>query len=266
MSLKFALIGVGYVAPRHMQAIKDVGGELVAALDPHDSVGILDRYFPRCLYFREPERFERWLYKHPVDYVSVCSPNYLHDAHCMMAMRNGASVICEKPLTITERNLEPLLEMERDTGTKVYTVLQCRLHSEAVRAKKAYTEGPYLVRVDYVTPRGPWYRYSWKGDVEKSGGIITNIGIHLFDLCYWMFGKADDIGKKTVHFENATVNWCLGIDGSFPRRRFLVGTNPVDLTFGFNNLHTKSYREIMKGHGFGIEDARESIRIVEALR
>ena len=180
---KFALIGAaGYVAPRHMKAIKDVGGELVAALDPHDSVGILDSYFPDCLYFRETERFDRWLSKHPVDYVSIASPNYLHDSHCLMAMRNGADVICEKPLCNYERNIDNLAEWELKTGKKVNVILQCRLHPAAVGMKSKTSTGFYPVNVNYRTPRGQWYGRSWKSDVEKSGGLPTNIGVHLFDL------------------------------------------------------------------------------------
>lgn len=272
--MKFALIGaVGYVAPRHMQAINDVGGQLVAALDPHDSVGILDRYAPECLYFREPERFDRWLSKHPVDYVAVCSPNYLHDSHCLMAMRNGADVICEKPLVCNERNLDNLSDWELKTGKKVNAILQCRLHP-AVECK-THIAMPAIVNVDYRTPRGPWYLRSWKGDVEKSGGIVTNIGVHLFDLCLWMFGPWSRFEvydytptNASGHFytEGADIEWSLSIEPGKPKRVFAVGNENIDLTSGFTDLHTKSYQEILAGRGFSLEDARPAIRLVEAIR
>ncbi len=281
--IKFALIGAaGYVAPRHIQAIKDVGGELVAALDPHDSVGILDKYFPGCQYFREPERFDRWLSKNQVDYVSVCSPNYLHDSHCLMAMRNGADVICEKPLTCNERNLDNLAEWEEKTGRKVNVVLQCRLHPEAVKAKRVLLDTSYYVQVDYCTPRGDWYLSSWKGDIEKSGGLPTNIGIHLFDMCLWLFGpslKLSEItysfDKKTSHgyfrTEKAEVEWGLSIEpGKPPKRSFVVKhgliSKEIDLSNGFTDLHTELYYKTIAGYGFGIEDIRPATRIVEAIR
>ena len=277
---KFALIGAaGYVAPRHMKAIKDVGGELVAALDPHDSVGILDSYFPDCLYFRETERFDRWLSKHPVDYVSIASPNYLHDSHCLMAMRNSADVICEKPLCNYERNIDNLAEWELKTGKKVNVILQCRLHPAAVGMKSKTSTGFCPVNVNYRTPRGNWYLRSWKGDIEKSGGLPTNIGVHLFDLCGWLFGDLKDNGgieKTTVvkpdeasgsfELERAVVSWHLSTKQGPPARIFNVGSDSIDLTTGFTDLHTESYRNILSGKGFGIEDARPSIRIVEKIR
>lgn len=277
---KFALIGAaGYVAPRHMQAIKDVGGELVAALDPHDSVGILDRHFPNCLYFREPERFDRWLSKHMVDYVSVCSPNYLHDSHCLMAIRNGADVICEKPLCNYERNIDNLAEWEIKTGKKVNVILQCRLHPEATRIKPKVAEGFYAVNVNYRTPRGSWYLHSWKGDAEKSGGLPTNIGVHLFDLCGWLFGALKENGGiehttrvlsdeawGSFEMERAIVSWDLSTKQGPPARIFNVGSDSIDLTTGFTDLHTRSYENILAGNGFGIEDARPAIRIVEKIR
>jgi len=266
---RFAIIGAaGYVAPRHMKAIKEVGGELCAVLDPHDSVGILDSYFPGCLYFREPERFERWLYKNPVDYVSVCSPNYLHDAHCMMAMRNGADVICEKPVTLKVKNLDSLAQMEKKTGKKVNAVLQCRLHPEAIKAKEKYHGSGHKVHIDYITPRGKWYNYSWKGDVLKSGGVVTNIGIHLFDLCAWMFGVEKHIVllDKTIYFENAEVTWNLSTEGDKAKRIFEIDGDRIDLTNNFDTLHTLVYVRILTGCGYGIEDIRTATRITETLR
>lgn len=266
MTLRFAIIGVGYVAPRHMKAIKDIGGELCAVLDPHDSVGILDSYFPNCLYFREVERFERWLYKYGVDYVSVCSPNYLHDSHCMMAMRCGADVICEKPVTLNVRNLYSLAELESKTGQKVNVVLQSRLHPEAVKAKQTYTGMDHKVHIDYITPRGKWYDYSWKGDAAKSGGVTTNIGIHLFDLCAWMFGRDVHITKEKIFFESAEVTWNLSTKGDKPKRVFEIDGNLIDITNGFNDLHTELYWKVVSGEGFGLEDILTATRIIERLR
>ncbi len=276
--ITFAIIGVaGYVAPRHIQAIKDVGGELVAALDPHDSVGILDQYFPGCLYFREPERFDRWLSKNQVDYVVVCSPNYLHDAHCLMAMRNGADVICEKPLVLNERNLDNLLEWEVKTGGKVNVILQCRLHPEVVKAKVKLVPGrSYSLNVDYCTPRGAWYQSSWKGDVEKSGGLISNIGIHLFDLAFHLLGhsmkfsvthKSSEEIKGCAILSDAVMDWHLSTEMSKePKRLFKIDDIDIDLTNGFADLHTKSYQRVLDGHGFCIEDIRLATRITEAIR
>lgn len=276
MTKKFALTGAaGYVAPRHMKAIKDVGGELVAVLDPHDSVGVLDSYFPNCLYFREPERFERWLSKNQVDYISVCSPNYLHDSHCLMAMRNGADAICEKPLVCNEHNLDNLLEWEAKTGKKVNAILQCRLHPNAVKAKETFTNEPTFVSIKYKTPRGQWYGQSWKSDIEKSGGLPTNIGVHLFDLCTWLFGPwlsfdvqiaNKDCFQGSIILEHADIEWLLSTKQDTPERVFSTNQGEIDLTNGFNDLHTESYRRIINGDGFGIEDARPAVRLVEAIR
>lgn len=274
--IKFALIGAaGYIAPKHIQAIHDVGGDLVAALDPHDSVGRLDHYFPGCQYFREPERFDRWLSKNPVDYVSICSPNYLHDAHALMAMRNGANVICEKPLVCNERNLDNLAEWELKTDKVISVILQCRLHPEAILAKGMFMEGCHSVKVDYRTPRGAWYAQSWKGDVEKSGGLTTNIGIHLFDLCMWLFGYwlmyevyeiSPDEAKGSLTLHRAEVDWSLSLKQGTPKRVFKIGHKDVNLTNGFGDLHTRSYRMILDGCGFGVEEIRPATRIVENIR
>ena len=279
MNKKFAIIGAaGYVAPRHMKAINSVGGELVAALDPHDSVGILDSVAPGCLYFREPERFERWLLKNPVDYVSICSPNYLHDSHCIMAMRAGANVICEKPLVLREKNIDMLHKIQDNTGKKVNVVLQCRLHKDAIEVKRKMSGKFASATVEYITPRGPWYAYSWKGDVEKSGGLATNIGIHLFDLCVWLFGKKDgccvgkmtkDYGSGFVEFEKGAVKWVLSTVGEKKREfNFTSGRKPysINLVSGFDDLHNETYRKIISGDGFGIEDIREATKITEAIR
>lgn len=273
--MRFALIGAaGYVAPRHMRAIKDVGGELVACLDPHDSVGILDSLAPGCLYFREPERFERWLLKYPVHYVVVASPNYLHDSHSIMGMRAGADVICEKPLVCNERNLDQLLEIEQQTGKRVWNVLQCRLHPAAIRAKESVPWSGTIANVDYVTPRGPWYSYSWKGDVAKSGGLATNIGVHLFDLCGWLFGVHEGTavnGRSPTSisgrsfFAKGEVNWHLATVGE-KRRLFKFGSTEINLVDGFEDLHAETYRRVLAGNGFGIEDARQAIKIVEGIR
>ena len=273
----YALIGAaGYIAPRHMQAIRETGGELVAALDPHDSVGILDRYAPGCAYFREPERFDRHLSRHPVDYVVICSPNYLHDAHCRLALRTGADAICEKPLVLHERNLDELSRVEEQTGKRVWTVLQCRLHPEAVAAKEGIQDDRwYSVEVNYQTPRGPWYSYSWKGDEAKSGGVTENIGIHLFDLVSWLFGPASAISQAHAwphlaygrfNTDRATVHWRLSINGGDRSRVFDIDGEPLDLTKGFEDLHTEVHRRILAGQGCGIEDIRPATRIVEAIR
>jgi len=274
--LRFALTGAaGYIAPKHIQAIKDISGDLVAVLDPHDSVGRLDRNFPECLYFRESERFDRWLSKNPVDYVSICSPNYLHDSHCLLAMRNGADVICEKPLVLNERNLDNILTWEEKTAKKVNVVLQCRLHPEAIKAKNQFSEGVYYLKVDYRTPRGAWYNQSWKGDVEKSGGLVTNIGIHLFDLSMWLFGTwlqwqvdtlTQDEASGFLTLERAEMEWRLSLKQGVPKRMFVVNSTEIDLTNGFQDLHTETYKRILAGDGFGVEDIRGATRIVEAIR
>ena len=238
----FALTGAaGYIAPRHLKAIKDTGNNLIAALDPHDSVGILDSYFPMAAFFTETERFERHLEKlrrenDKIDYVSICSPNHIHDAHIRLALRSGADAICEKPLVLNPWNLDALEHLEKETGKKVYTILQLRVHPALVALKQKHDTTDYSlltthsstatkhnVELTYITPRGPWYKYSWKGDPEKSGGLVTNIGIHLFDLLSWLFGKVEnyevefseeDKIKGTLELENANVEWFLSIDSS----------------------------------------------------
>lgn len=281
----YAISGcAGYIAPRHLKAIQAVGGQLVAALDPHDSVGILDQFGYDVQYFREFERFERYLDKHPVDYVSICSPNYLHEAHCRAALRSGAHAICEKPLVINPENLDLLSEAEAQSGRKVYPIMQMRYHPEIQRLKAAVDAEPdkgHVVNMTYITSRGPWYQYSWKGDPEKSGGLLMNIGVHLFDLLLWIFGKVKSIGYLNIDpaeatgwllLEHAEITWYLSIDptkalNDYPvQRSLLVNGKMYNFTSNAGDLHTLSYREILAGRGWGIEDARPAIELVNEMR
>ena len=291
----FALTGLaGYVAPRHLQAIHATGNRLVAAVDPHDSVGILDQYFPEASFFTEIERFDRHLEKlrrgpeaERVDVVSICSPNHLHDAHVRLALRVGADALCEKPLVLNPWNLDVLQDLEAEYGRSVYTVLQLRVHPAllALRERLRASERRHSVRLTYVTARGRWYRYSWKGDAQKSGGVATNIGIHFFDLLMWLFGRPvrsavhvserDRIGGS-LELERADVQWFLSIEeadlpeavrGHRPTYRSItVDGEEVEFSGGFRDLHTRVYEETLAGRGFGIEDARPSIELVHALR
>ncbi len=291
----FALIGAaGFVAPRHLRAMRDTGCRLVAASDPHDSVGVLDGFFPEARYFPEIERFDRHLEKLRrgpeaacVHWVSICSPNYLHDAHVRLALRVGADVICEKPLVISPWNLDQLAALEAESGRRVHTVLQLRLHP-AVEALRAKLDPSPLhdVELTYVTGRGSWYLQSWKGSEERSGGIAMNIGVHLFDLLLWLFGpvRAVEVSERgptrqagTLELERARVRWLLSVDfadlGDDPspgraatRRVLSVDGEEVDLSSGFEDLHTRVYAETLAGRGFGIEDARPSIELVHRLR
>lgn len=279
---QFVLIGAaGFVAPRHMRAIKDVGGELVAAFDPHDSVGVLDSYFPECRYFSEFERFDRFVQKilsggGAIDSAAICSPNYLHDAHCRWAMRIGADAICEKPIVLHERNLDELKRVEEETGRRVYAILQLRHHPAVVRFREQMDDHMHICRIKYHTPRGRWYAHTWKGDERKSGGLVTNIGIHLFDLCGHLFGgvwsmhmtdcSADRV-SGAMEFNEGGVRFDLSIAGGIDRvRRFEIDGQALDLSVWFEQLHSESYRDIIRGQGWGIEDARPAIRIVEQLR
>jgi len=285
--MRFALTGAaGYVAPRHMKAILETGNDLVAALDPHDSVGILDKFFPECKFFIEYERFDRYLEKlrrhgRGVDYISVCSPNYLHDAHCRLAMRVGADVICEKPVVSNPWNLDQLKEIEKETGKKVYVVLQLRYHPELIRIKESLENKMYLVDIYYVTPRGPWYHTSWKGDIEKSGGLATNIGIHLFDLVIWYFGKVQayeveinqpDKVSGILQLERANVKFFLSTNRSdligdeSAHRAIIIDNEPLRFDDIFDDLHVSVYRDVLSGGGLGIEDARPSIELVHRIR
>ncbi|MBE2187347.1 MAG: Gfo/Idh/MocA family oxidoreductase [Rhodothermales bacterium] len=292
----FALTGVaGYIAPRHLQAIRDTGSQLLAATDPHDSVGILDQYFPQSAFFTEFERFDRHLEllrrgpeEGRVHYVSVCSPNHLHDAHIRLALRIGADALCEKPLVLHPHNLDALEDLERELGNHVYTVLQLRVHPAlvALREKILRERGRrHSVRLTYVTSRGNWYRYSWKGDVEKSGGVATNIGVHFFDMLIWLFGgvqrasvhisESERIGG-TMELEHADVQWLLSLDqddlpesvrGLQPTYRSItVDGEEVEFSGGFRDLHTRIYEETLAGRGFGIQDARPAIELVHQLR
>lgn len=292
----FALIGAGgYVAPRHMQAIKETGNKLVAALDKHDSVGILDNYFPEADFFTEFERFERHLEKLKrlgikIDYLSVCSPNYLHDAHIRFGLRIGADVICEKPVVLNPWNVDALVDAEMETGRKVFTILQLRLHPAAKALKEKIAASPagkkYKVNLQYITPRGRWYHASWKGDVQKSGGIATNIGIHFFDLLLWIFG---DVKKSSVslhtpvaacgelELERADVNWNLGIEetalppetrsaGKQTYRVLKIDGEVFDFSEGFADLHTQTYAAILSGTGFPLRETRKVIQLVHDIR
>ncbi|MFZ1807739.1 MAG: Gfo/Idh/MocA family oxidoreductase [Cyclobacteriaceae bacterium] len=292
----FALIGAaGYIAPRHMQAIKAVGGNLVAALDKHDSVGVLDSYFPDCDFFTEFERFDRHLDKLKrkgikIDYVSICSPNYLHDSHIRFALRHGAHAICEKPLVLNPWNIDALAEIEKETSKKIYTILQLRLHPSIIALREKIKNGPkdkvYDVGLTYITSRGHWYHHSWKGDISKSGGIATNIGIHFFDMLIWIFGGA--VSNKLYELTNssasgllglkqANVNWKLSIQPSdIPEEIYKAGKrtyrmlklegDEVEFSEGFTDLHELSYEAILSGDGFCLDDARHSIEIVNAIR
>ena len=295
-SLNFGITGVaGYVAPRHLQAIKACGHELVAALDPNDSVGILDRYFPHARFFTEFERFDRPLYKlrrnqDRIDYLSICSPNYLHDAHIRAALRLGANAICEKPLVLNPWNLDALAEMERETGKQVYTVLQLRLHPaiQALRKKiKANQDkGNREIDLAYITSRGNWYHVSWKGSVPHSGGLASNIGIHFFDMLLWIFGKAS---VNEVHFnepskmagylelDQARVRWFLSVDendlpqecqekGQRTYRSITIDGEEIEFSGGFEDLHTELYRQTLAGEGFRIEENRPVTQLISDIR
>lgn len=296
MKNKFALVGAaGFVAPRHLRAIKDTGNELVAAMDRFDSVGILDSYFPEADFFTEFERFDRHLEKikrnkTPLDYLTVCTPNYLHDAHIRFGLRHGLDVICEKPLVLNPWNLESLMENEKETGRKINTILQLRLHPSIVALKKRVEESPADQTFDfdltYLTSRGKWYYTGWKGEESKSGGIATNIGVHFFDMLGWIFG---DLKKNTVHvyshdrasgfleFERARVRWFLSINadllpekikkqGLRTYRSIQLNGEEIEFSGGFTDLHTDSYRGILAGKGFGLQEVLPSIQLVHDIR
>lgn len=294
----FALVGAaGYIAPRHMHAIKATGNVLVAALDPNDSVGVIDSHFPDADFFTEFERFDRHVDKlrranagRQIHYVSICSPNYLHDSHMRFALRSGADAICEKPLVLNPWNIDGLREIERETGRKVNTILQLRVHP-AIRALRERVlmdtrKTKREVNLTYVTSRGNWYRQSWKGDVKKSGGIATNIGVHFFDMLHFVFGKlqsnvvhhlADTKAAGFLEYENARVRWFLSVDisdvpqpqrsaGQRTFRSISVDGVEVEFSEGFTDLHVRSYEEILAGRGFGLEENRTAIETVAAIR
>ncbi len=292
----FAVMGVGgYIAPRHLEAIKQTGNRIVAAVDPKDSVGILDRYSLDIMYFRETERFDRFLFKQhrksndeKVHYVSICTPNYLHDAHIRLALRNDCDAICEKPLVINPWNLDALKELEEETGRRVYTVMQLRLHPVLKNIKQEIEKrGQHFnVELTYITGRGRWYYVSWKGNEEYSGGVATNIGIHFFDLLIWLFGNVKETlifhrEEQTVSgymsLEKADVKWFLSLNPRFiPEdvkkegrntfRSIKVDNKEIEFSEGFNNLHTRVYEEVLEKKGLGIEDSRKSIEVVYKIR
>ncbi|MGB9730836.1 MULTISPECIES: Gfo/Idh/MocA family protein [Calditerrivibrio] len=297
--LRFAIIGVGgYIAPRHLKAIKDTGNILVAALDKNDSVGIMDSYFPDADFFTEFERFDRHIDKlrrrgEGVDFVSICSPNYLHDAHIRFALRSGANAICEKPLVLNPWNVDGLKEMEKETGKKVYTILQLRLHENIIKTKRMVEEtlkrDPskiWDIDLTYITSRGNWYFTSWKGDDSKSGGLATNIGIHFFDMLSFIFGdfkknlvylREKDAYAGYIELEHARVRWFLSVNAKYlpestvaqgKRTYRSITMDGVEIEFseGFTELHTESYRHILSGGGFGLDDALPSIKVVSEIR
>ncbi|MCZ2392880.1 MAG: Gfo/Idh/MocA family oxidoreductase [Chitinophagales bacterium] len=287
---RFAIIGVaGYVAPRHLKAIQETGNVLVAAMDKSDSVGILDQYFPEAAFFTEFERFERYLVKlknegQGIDYFVVCTPNYLHDTHVRFGLRLGADVICEKPLVLNPHNISAIENEEKATGKKVFTILQLRLQPVLQKLKEELIDSKdfHQVKLKYITPRGNWYHYSWKGDISKSGGLATNIGIHLFDLLIWLFGDVhqsvlshhgSNKMQGVIQFQQAEVRWTLSIDKndlidkSLNSYRLLeISGEKIEFDNGFHNLHTKSYQEILSGQGFRIEEVKKSIEVVSKMR
>lgn len=293
----FALVGAaGYIAPRHMKAIKATGNNLEAALDKFDSVGIIDSYFPEADFFTEPERFDRHIDKlrrkgdKKIDYVSICSPNYLHDAHIRLALRNDASAICEKPLVLNPWNVDALSEIERETGKKIYTILQLRLHPSIIALKEKVDKAPkdkvFDIDLTYITSRGNWYYISWKGEAQKSGGIATNIGVHFYDMLTWIFGGVKEnivhlsephTAAGYLHLDRARVRWFLSLDpanipaevlasGQRTYRSITVEDEEIEFSGGFTDLHTRSYEHILEGKGFGLKDARPSIETVYTIR
>jgi UDP-N-acetyl-2-amino-2-deoxyglucuronate dehydrogenase len=292
----FGIIGVaGYIAVRHLHAIKETGNNLLASLDKFDSVGRIDSYFPESDFFVEFERFDRHFDKlkrtgTKIDYVSICSPNYLHDSHIRFALRHQAEAICEKPIVLNPWNIDALQEIENETGRKIYTVLQLRLHPKILELREKIRNGPkgkiYDIDMTYVTSRGNWYSISWKGDIQKSGGIATNIGIHFFDMLSWIFG---DTRKNVVHLsephkaagylelENARVRWFLSVDyndipsaikenGKRTYRSITVNGEEIEFSEGFTDLHTMTYKEILAGRGFGLKEARQSVETAYTIR
>ena len=292
---RFALIGAaGYIAPRHMTAIRDTGNDLIAALDPSDSVGIIDSHFPEAKFFTEFERFDRHIDKRRragtgVDYLSIASPNYLHDSHMRFALRSGADAICEKPLVLNPWNIDGLGEIEKDTGRKIHTILQLRLHPAIIALREkvaARHDAKFDVDLTYVTSRGNWYLQSWKGEEHKSGGIATNIGVHFYDMLHFVFGA---VQHNIVHlstptkaagyleYEHARVRWFLSIDvndvpaqrrteGQRTYRSITVDGGEIEFSGGFTDLHTRSYSEILAGRGFGLDENRTAIQTVADIR
>ena len=292
----FGLIGVaGYIAVRHLHAIKETGNNLLASLDRFDSVGRIDSYFPQSDFFVEFERFDRHFDKMKrsgtkIDYVSICSPNYLHDSHIRFALRHHADAICEKPIVLNPWNIDALQEIEKETGNKIYTVLQLRLHPKIIDLKNRIKNSPpdkiHDIDLTYITSRGNWYNISWKGDMQKSGGVATNIGVHFFDMLAWIFGA---VKTNIVHYsdankaggylelEKARIRWFLSLDyndipddvkksGKRTFRSITVDGEEIEFSEGFTELHTETYKEILAGRGFGIEEARQSVETVHTIR
>lgn len=297
---RFALIGAaGYIAPRHMKAIKETGNTLVAALDKYDGIGIMDSHFPEAHFFTEFERFDRFIDKYhrendkKIEYIAIASPNYLHDSHIRFALKSGAHAICEKPLVLNPHNLEQLQLIERETNKKVYTILQLRLHDSIIALKEKIaqelSENPnkvYDIDLTYLTSRGKWYFVSWKGDEAKSGGIASNIGVHFFDMLSWIFGpveenivhlKQPDTNAGYLKLKNARIRWFLSVNynnlpedakasGKRTYRSIRVDGDEFEFSEGFTDLHTASYKHILTGDGFGLEEAKGSIEIVSQIR
>jgi UDP-N-acetyl-2-amino-2-deoxyglucuronate dehydrogenase len=292
---RFGLIGAaGYVAPRHMDAIQMNNCDLIAAMDPNDSVGMMDSYFPEALYFNNFERFERHINKlridgTKVDYLSICSPNYLHDTHCRFALNNEMDAICEKPLVLNPWNLDALQTAEEKSGLRIFNILQLRLHPVIRELKKQIDQADentiHEVSLNYITSRGPWYHISWKGQNEKSGGISTNIGIHFFDMLIWLFGEVKEnilVKRDLDHeagiliLEKARVNWFLSVNkshlnlfdtaGKRTYRSLTMNDKEIEFSDGFENLHIESYRKILGGQGFSTQDVRPAIELVSNLR
>lgn len=293
--MNFAIIGVGgYIAPRHLEAIKDLGHNLVAAYDQNDSVGIMDRYFPDCQFFTDFERFEAHVdslkgTSQQVEYVSICTPNHLHAPHIKFALSHGANAICEKPLVLFEKHIDDLLEYERKYGKKVFTVLQLRVHDAILSLKNKVEESgksSHKVDLTYMTSRGQWYHESWKGDVRKSGGLSSNIGVHFFDMLTWIFGEPVEITmaeknamveRGFVKLAKADVQWELTIDknrlpkhaidsGKTTFRSIKIDGEEFEFSEGFTELHKRVYSDIFAGKGYGLQDARAAVRIVEKIR
>ncbi|MEL6717646.1 MAG: Gfo/Idh/MocA family oxidoreductase [Bacteroidota bacterium] len=287
----FALIGAaGYIAPRHMKAIQETGNNLVAAYDPFDSVGIIDRYFPKADFFTEYERFDRHLEKlkrngTKVDYISVCSPNYLHDAHIRFGLRYGADIICEKPLVLNPWNVEALEAIEQETQRKIHNILQLRLHPNIIALKQKIDNTPkskiHEIKLTYLTARGNWYYSSWKGEQSKSGGIATNIGIHFFDMLLWIFGAVKtsvvhihthDRAAGYLQLERANIKWFLSINKDLipadknVHRSLEIEGEDIDFSGGFEDLHTKSYEKVINGNGFAIKETKRSIELAYQIR
>ena len=292
----FCLIGVaGYIAVRHLKAIKETGNNLLASLDPFDNVGLIDEYFPQSDFFVEFERFDRHIDKlkrtgTKIDYVSICSPNYLHDSHIRFALRHQAEAICEKPIVLNPWNIDALQEIENETGHKIYTILQLRLHPKIIELREKILNGPedkvYDVDLSYITSRGNWYFFSWKGDIQKSGGVATNIGIHFFDMLSWIFGETkqnivhlSEPNKAAGYLElrRARIRWYLSLDyndipvharenGLRTFRSVRVDGEEIEFSVGFTDLHTVSYKDILSGNGFGLRDARESVVTAYTIR